>query len=91
MSIEHSPPPPQIKRIRLLNLFFAHLRSKHAKKQMLSNPQYFQTKINANEMPPEVSRFREANLLPRDARQIQNSKEKVLEITRQTTGRRGKC
>ena len=35
-------------------------------------------------MPPEVSCFREANLLPRRARQIQNSKEKVREITQQT-------
>ena len=44
---------------------------------MSSNPQYFQTKINANEMPAEVSRFREANLSPRGAHQIQNSKQKV--------------
>ena len=51
---------------------------------MLSNPQYFQIIINANELPPEFSCFREANLLPRGARQIQNLKEKVREITRQT-------
>ena len=32
-------------------------------------------------MPPEVSRFQEANLLPRGVRQIQNSKEKVRDYT----------
>ena len=42
-----------------------------SQKRMSSNPQYFQTKINATEMPPEVSHFREANLLPRGAGQIQ--------------------
>ena len=57
---------------------------------MSSNPQYFQTRINANKMPAEVSRFREANLPPRSAGQTKNSKQKVQEITRQTTGRRGK-
>ena len=48
---------------------------------MSSNLKYFQTKINANKMPAEVSRFREANLPPRGACRIQNLKQKVRATT----------
>ena len=51
------------------------------KKQILSNLQYFQTKINATEMPPDVSCFGEVNLLPRVTRIEFKSQKKVQEIT----------
>ena len=76
MIIEDRGPPNKVNSTPE-SVFRAFAVKTRQKKRISFNPQYFQTKINAKEMPPEVSRFREPNLLPKGARQIQNLKEKV--------------
>ena len=60
MIIEHSGPLNKIKLTP--KPIFREVEVKTLKKKMPSNPQYFQTKSNAIEMLPEVSRFRRSKL-----------------------------
>ena len=55
---------------------------------MSSNPKYFQTKINANKMPPEVSRFREAKFPPRTIGDFSTSTERREQVKCQTPNAR---